>query len=80
MKTTLTAEEMIEYITLNKKTPETVRRVAVINAMLAQDESLRRRMAALEALYDRLSLAPTEERIAFLMQAAKEDGELFEHA
>ena len=76
MKHTLTAEEMIDYITLNKKTPETVRRIAAINAMLAEDAELRRRMAALEALYDQIALAPTEERRAFLMQAAREDRQL----
>lgn len=75
MKHTLTAEEMIDYITLNQKTPETIRRVAAINAMLAEDEALRRRMAALEAIYDRIALAPTEERRAFLMEAARNDRE-----
>lgn len=73
MKRTLTAEEMIDYITLNKVTPETVRRVAAINALLAEDEALRRRMAALEALYDQIAYAPTEERRAFLLEAARND-------
>ena len=78
MKHTLTAEEMIDYITLNQKTPETVRRVAAINAMLAEDEALRRRMAALEAIYDQIALAPTEERRAFLMEAARNGREMEE--
>lgn len=70
MKQTLTTEEMIEYITLHERTPETVRRVAQINTLLARDEDLRRRMAALEALYDSITLSPTEDRKAFLLQAA----------
>ena len=75
MKHNLTAEEMIDYITLTKKTPQTIRRIAAVNAMLAEDEALRRRMAALEALYDQVALAPTEERRAFLMEAARLDRE-----
>ena len=50
MKRTLTAEEMIDYITLNKVTPETVRRVAAINALLAEDETLRRLRLGLDKL------------------------------
>lgn len=72
MKQTLTTEEMIEYITMNKRTPDTVRRVAQINAMLAEDDSLRCRMEALEQLYDAIALAPIEDRKAFLLASLNE--------
>ncbi len=62
MNRTLTPEEMIDYITLTEKTPETIRFVARVNAILAQDEELRRRIAALEAVYDTLTLPPTVAR------------------
>ena len=41
----LTTEEILQYITLNTVTPESVRFVARVNALMAEDEGLRRRIA-----------------------------------
>ena len=69
MNRTVTTEEMIRYVTLRERSPEAIRFVARMNGMIAKDETLRRQVAALEALYDEINLAPTEERRAFLQEA-----------
>ena len=71
MEQSLTIEEMIRYVTLREKTPESVRFVVRVNGMMATDEALRRKIGALEALYETLTQAPCEEREALLWESAR---------
>ena len=68
----LTTEEILQYITLNTVTPESVRFVARVNALMAEDEGLRRRIEALEEIYDSLTLPP-EDLLPYLLE--QEEGQ-----
>ncbi len=73
--TTLTPEEMIEYVTLTEKSPAAVRFVARVNTLMAADPALRAKIEALETVYDALSLPPDAAREALWQEAA--EGEAF---
>lgn len=66
----LTNQDLLEYISLRKLTPETVRLIARVNARIDGDEELHRRVAALEWISDTLE-GPPAERSAFLSAAVQ---------
>jgi len=74
MKHRLTAEEMIDYILIKDRSPETVRQVVRVNAILAEDEDLSRQMTALEIIYNQLLGAPVDDFRELLAKAARDAG------
>ncbi len=68
----LSTEEILQYITLNTATPESIRFAARVNALMAEDDGLRRQIEALEEIYDSLTLPP-QDLLPYLLE--QEDGQ-----
>lgn len=75
----LTTEEILQYITLNTATPESVRFVARVNALMAEDEGLRRRIEALEEIYDSMTLPPRDLLPYLLEQEDEREQNQYQH-